>query len=175
MRRLEQINALSRRICAESLPIGQAQQLLKGIMDERQKVVWRVTGSLLVGFFFTAFFGGNLRDCLTAIVVSGVIVGTQILIDRLAFNHIFSQLVCSFFAGTVAILSVKAGLGSSVDAIMSGCIMLLIPGLSMTNAVENLIVGDTLSGLLGFFEAILIALVLAAGFAISMFITGGLL
>ena len=85
-----------------------------------------------------------------------------------------SQLVCSFLATSAAILLVRL-VGGSVDYIMFGCIMLQIPGISFTHAMENLILGDTLTGLMALSEAILIALALAGGFGLSITMLGGLL
>jgi uncharacterized membrane protein YjjB (DUF3815 family) len=53
--------------------------------------------------------------------------------------------------------------------------MILIPGIAFTHAVENLITGDTLSGLLSSCEALFVALALAGGFAVSMMLFGGLI
>ena len=58
---------------------------------------------------------------------------------------------------------------------MFGVIMLLIPGASLTGSIENLMVGDTLSGLMGIAEAIIKSLALAAGVALSLMLLGGLL
>ena len=53
--------------------------------------------------------------------------------------------------------------------------MLLIPGASLTGSIENLMGGDTLSGLRGIAEAIIKSLALAAGGALSLMLLGGLL
>ena len=53
--------------------------------------------------------------------------------------------------------------------------MILIPGIAFTHAIENLITGDTLSGLLSSCEAIFVALALAGGFAVSMMLFGSLI
>ena len=60
-----------------------------------------------------------------------------------------------------------------MDKIMIGYIMLLIPGLAMTNAVRNVLVGNTISGIMRLIEAVLWAAALALGFMIAMFVTGG--
>ncbi len=174
MRRLEALNSLSRRICSERMPTDEAHAAFDEILARQEKTAWRlIVGSLIVAFSFTLFFGGDLWDALAAIAVGAVIAGGQLLVSRIPITRILYYLICAFLAGTAAILSVKAGLGNSVDFIMTGCIMLLIPGISLTGAVENLLTGDTLSGLLGFFEALTVALSLAAGFAISWLMLGG--
>ncbi len=100
MRRLEKINALSRRICSESLPLVQARSTLNVILKEKQKTGWRIfAGSLLAAVSFTAFFGGNLRDCFAGLVVASAIAATQLGIAKVSVNRILSNLFCSFVAG----------------------------------------------------------------------------
>ena len=51
--------------------------------------------------------------------------------------------------------------------------MLLIPGLALTNAIRNILVGNTISGVMRLIEAVLWALGLAMGFMLAMFLVGG--
>ena len=55
---------------------------------------------------------------------------------------------------------------------MIGDIMLLIPGVPFTNAVRNVLIGDTISGLMRLVESILWAGAIACGFVLSVWITG---
>ena len=47
-----------------------------------------------------------------------------------------------------------------------GNIMLLIPGIALTNSLRDMFSGNTISGMMRFIEAILLALVIACGFAL---------
>ena len=47
---------------------------------------------------------------------------------------------------------------------MIGDIMLLIPGLMSTNAIRDVLIGDTLSGIIRLIAALLLAAALALGF-----------
>lgn len=44
--------------------------------------------------------------------------------------------------------------------------MLLIPGIALTNSLRDMFSGDTISGLMRFIEAIILALTIAFGFAL---------
>ena len=57
-----------------------------------------------------------------------------------------------------------------MDKILIGDIMLLIPGLAMTNAVRNMLVGDTISGVLRLAETLIWAAALAGGFMVAMMV-----
>ena len=79
--------------------------------------------------------------------------------------------IISFLSGLFTILMMSVGLGAHQDKIMIGGIMLLIPGLMTTNAIRDILIGDTISGVMRFIEAILLAAILALGFigAICLF------
>ena len=62
----------------------------------------------------------------------------------------------------------------SADNIIAGDIMLLIPGVAFTNAIRDLLVGDTISGLFRLIESLLWAAGLAVGFMLAIFITGAM-
>ena len=55
-----------------------------------------------------------------------------------------------------------------MDMILIGDIMLMSPGLAMTNAVRNMLVGDTISGVVRLAESLIWAGALAGGFMLSM-------
>ena len=57
-----------------------------------------------------------------------------------------------------------------MDKILIGDIMLLIPGLAMTNAVRNMLVGDTISGVIRLAETLIWAAALAGGFMVAMMV-----
>ena len=80
-------------------------------------------------------------------------------------NSLLSALICSCLGGILAVLAVRIGLGQSVDMISIGNIMLLIPGIALVNSLRDMFSGNTISGMLRFLEAILLALVIAFGFA----------
>ena len=62
----------------------------------------------------------------------------------------------------------------NVDMVTIGVIMILIPGAAFTNSVRDLLVGDTISGLMRFVESILWAAGLAIGFILAMLLLGGI-
>lgn len=176
LRRVEEMNALSRRICANPVTPAEAKQLYHEAMTRSAPQTWaRALGTLIVCASLTAFFGGSVGDCLASVLVGIGVFAMELISDRLSVNKILYNLNAAFVAGVCAILTVYIGVGDSVDQIMFGVIMLLIPGASLTGAIENLMVGDTLSGLMGAAEAIIKSLALAAGVALALTVLGGLL
>ena len=87
MRRVEEMNALSRRICADPVSPAEAKRLFGAAMARSAPVIWmRALGAILVCCSFTAFFGGSMGDCLAAVLVGcliGAINGTLIARSKL--------------------------------------------------------------------------------------------
>ena len=105
--------------------------------------------------------------------MGAIIRGLVFLLDRPQIMPMFSNTLTSFLAGLACIAVCSTGLGRNLDAIMIGSIMLLIPGVILTNSFRDFISGDMMTGLLHFMEAMLIALCVAGGFAAAILATGG--
>lgn len=58
------------------------------------------------------------------------------------------------------------------DKIMIGDIMLLIPGIAITNSIRDMLMGDTIAGIMRLIESILWAGALASGFMASIWMVG---
>ena len=71
-------------------------------------------------------------------------------------------------------LLVGIGIGVHPDKIMIGNIMLVIPGIQLTNSLRDMISGDMISGLLNLSEALMKAISVAMGFALGVLFGGGI-
>ncbi|MFA6948923.1 MAG: threonine/serine exporter family protein, partial [Eubacteriales bacterium] len=118
--------------------------------------------------FFTVLYGGNLFDCLTA-AFCGFLV--QLLsssikrpdIYRFAISLLGGIVIAAIAVGATAI----AGTGS-IDKIIVGAIIPLLPGLAMTNAIRDTIMGDLVSGIARLAEVMLTAVSLAGGVGVVL-------
>ena len=174
MRRLERLNALSRKVCNEHFPLTEAKAEYAKIMQKDRFSLGReLLGAIIVALTCTLFFGGTWNDAIVAPLVGVSIVFTQILSSKIGGNRMLSQMMSAFIASSIAIFGVALHVGSSVEQIMIGCIMILIPGIAFTTALRDVINGDTLAGLIGLCEAVLRALAVAIGFAAMLMLTGG--
>ena len=111
LERIEKLNALSRRICAEVPEPQEAQRWLKETTAAvRSYAVWiYYLGNFMAAAGFCCVFGGTVRDWLWA-GLSGLIIGfVTRCMDRLEVNPFFSTIAASFFMALPAYLA--AGLG----------------------------------------------------------------
>lgn len=63
----------------------------------------------------------------------------------------------------LAIILMKLNICANLDKTIIGSIMLLVPGLTITNAIRDTIAGDLLSGITKAAEAFLVAISIAVG------------
>ena len=112
-------------------------------------------------------FLNDLSICGLATVVLNLVV------SKLGQNPLANIFIVSFAAGILSVITVWLGIGVHTDKIMIGVIMLLIPGIAMTNGVRDMLTGDIATGMLRVANALLLAIAIACGFALSLFVTGG--
>lgn len=172
--RLDYLNALSRYICENKPDYDEIQERLNEVMSRPEpRRLLKIFGAVIIAASFTVFFGGNWMDSIAAGFVGLVIVLMELYLASHEPNQIIYNFVVSFVSGVTALLLTKIGLGDNVDKIMIGGIMLLIPGIAMTNSVRDMLIGDIMSGWLRLLSALLIAGAIACGFALSIILIGG--
>ena len=167
LNRLEKLNQLSRRICAEHLSLEETRGALKEICQAPQYgFAVQIFTYALISASFSLFFGGSALDAVASGLIGVALKCLDQQIRRTQANGFLSALICSCLGGLLASLAVRVGLGESVDMISIGNIMLLIPGIPLTNSLRDMFSGNTISGMMRFLEAIIMALVIAFGFAL---------
>ncbi len=173
--KIHRLNALSRKICQEKPAPEAVEQELERIRCCKTYPFWLecLCYSIIAGAF-TLFFGGSLQEMLVSLAV-GLLVRLGMCLCELAIsNKIFSKFFSAALATAMAVLAVRLGWVGSIDKIIIGNIMSLIPGIGLTNALRDLFTGDSIAGLLRCIEAALTALAIAAGYFLIS-VLGGIL
>ena len=126
-------------------------------------------GYILAAAFFSAFFGGKVRDFFCA-GVTGLAVGCCVLYGQpvMGSNAFFRTVICSAVAALLPMIFVAVGVGDHQDLITIGVLMLLVPGMALTNAMREIMAGDIISGVNRTAEVILIATAIALGTALPL-------
>lgn len=170
--RLEALNRLSREYCAEKFSVEELKTRLEGCYKPFNQVKYFV-GSVIAAAAFAIFFGGDIFDALTAGVFAVVICAFSLVAPKFCPNSVISTFLCSLIVGLGICAVCRIFPTLNADMIMIGDIMLLIPGIALTNSIRNMIVGDTVSGLTRFTESLVLAGALAGGFMLSIVLLGG--
>ncbi|MBQ9923445.1 MAG: threonine/serine exporter family protein, partial [Clostridia bacterium] len=172
--RLEQLNSLSREICQTTPGLDELTERLAAIdLPPRKKQfreLYAMVGYLLSGGAFALFFGGSPLDALGAGVCCLAVWFLNWFFRRSALQRLFHAFLISFIAGALCYLVILLGLGEHPGQLMMAVIMVLIPGIAMTNAMREMLISDTISGILRLVESLLIASAVAFGFALAMFV-----
>lgn len=170
---LEYCNEFSRKMCAAPLPVDEALAMLRELPERRQKYSPHMVllGYMMAGAFFSLFFGGTMRDFFCA-GITGFAVGCCVLYGQplIGSNAFFRTVICSSVAALIPMILVAVGLGENQDLITIGVLMLLVPGMALTNAMREIMAGDIISGVNRTAEVILIATAIALGTALPLMI-----
>ena len=170
--KLEDLNELSREVCARPIPAQQLRERTSAIADTGAQRQGQFLGYILASAAFCLFFTGNLLDALAAGVVGAFLFWMQICVGPFCMNSVVLQFLCSFFSGIMICILHGVFPSLQMAKIMIGDIMLLIPGASFTNSIRDVLLGDTLSGIVRFVEALLLAAVLTVGFLAAILLFG---
>ena len=173
---VEQYANLSRRICATAPPPAELLNWLQYVEDHRRNYSLTIQA---IGFFLAAFgfcftFGGTFADAIGAGLCGLIVLGVDIVMDRLSSTQFFRTIIGAFCMALFAYLTRHLGLLQNADATIIGALMLLVPGLLFTNAMRDVMYGDTNSGLNRIVLVLLIAVAIALGTAAALHISTSL-
>ncbi|WP_446899386.1 threonine/serine exporter family protein [Clostridium sp. LBM24168] len=173
-----QVNDISRHIKDKGYTINDIENKLRKI-DKLRSHSTRVNTLFSGGAsaFFCLVFGGNIRDFIISFIIGCSIKLISTALNYFQSNEFFINALCGASAAFIALAATGLHLSTHTDTIIIGSIMVLVPGISITNAIRDTIAGDLLSGILGAIESLLVAVAIAVGTGIVMrlwIITGGI-
>jgi len=173
---VERFNGLSRAICNRKPEPREAREWLAHVrsMARSYSLPMHLLGNFLGAFGFGYFFGGTTLDALWA-GICGIALGlVGKLMSTLKANQFFSTIISAFISAFIAYGAASFGLMDNADASIIGTLMILVPGLLFTNAMRDIIYGDTNSGINRIVQVLLIAMAIALGTAAAWSFTGSL-
>lgn len=157
---LDRLNTMSRCICSGVEPINRRSQ--------EYPLLCRFSAIILATGSFCVYFGGTLSDAAFSGIV-GIIISLLPRISSTSFAQIFIQ---SITAGVLSYVPLLLGISSQPAMIMIGTIMLLIPGIAIGSAIRDIMLSDTISGLVELTQSLFYALAIALGFCVGVVLFG---
>ena len=178
MHRIVEVNEISRKYCAGELSAEETQQKLKNIKGRQYTVRIYNLATVLVPAGFAPLFGGGFRE-IAASAAAGIILAVLMTIGkRVRISSFILNILC-----TAGIAVTAAGLkmwipALNMDTVIISCIMPLVPGVAITNAIRDTLRGDYISGGARALEAFVTAAAVAIGAGVGMasmnlFLQGG--
>ncbi len=172
--RVDEVNTVSRQVEAHALTCEAACARLREIEHAHSAYEggWRYAAAAICGGGFTLMFGGDAVDFASSAVVTALVLLLSAGFERLRAQTFVSVLLGSLATALLPLaLHRMTGLGHTQE-IIAGALMPLLPGLSMTNAIQDTMRGDMLSGLCSGLSAILTAALIAGGALMAVGLLG---
>ncbi|WP_330654504.1 threonine/serine exporter family protein [Blautia sp. MSJ-19] len=160
--------------CRQPVSAAELRKEFDQINADKPKSTWKLLGSLLAACSFALFYGGSISDAIAAGLGAALIWGLQQYFRPVCMNEVTFQFATSFLTGCAICGLTLLCPSLHMDKIMIGDIMLLIPGLMSTNAIRDVLIGDTLSGIIRLIAALLLAAALTLGFMGAIILFGRL-
>lgn len=171
LQKLNDVNSISRQLSLHSISLDEALKELELInKDPGNEGKYYIFYAGLSSAFFAVLFGGKVLEFFTALFSGFLVAIVSIFFVNLHSYHFFSNIVSGIIIAFISILVTTLANMGNYNYIIIGCMMPLLPGLAMTNAIRDTMRGDLISGIARAAEALLVASSLAAGAGIVMYL-----
>ena len=130
-------------------------------------------GYIVSAAMFCVFFGGGFNEMIVSAIIGFVLYYFIYLMELLNMNTIVRTILSSMVLASIAIIAHKINIINDQQSVITGTLMLLVPGIAITNSLRDIIGGDFVSGLSRMIEAILIAASIAIGVGVMMMLLKG--
>lgn len=158
------IDAMVRDLEADRIGMAEASTRLEQVerSPDRPAAV-KMAASAVGAGFFSLLFGGGFAEAIAAAAIGSVLSLLILGFQKLKLPDFLASLAGGAFAALAALGLAAAGLTIKTDLTIIGAIMLLVPGVAITNAIRDTIAGDLLAGLARGADAFLAAAAISAG------------
>ncbi|MBC2194154.1 threonine/serine exporter family protein [Listeria booriae] len=168
LEKVSMVNDLSREFTMRKISLGKLYTQLR-MLDKEVKFfpVWlQVVASAVVSGTLMMIFGGVWKDFIATSLIGAI--GFVIFYYGTEFFKVkfLAEFLAAFSIGLLSVLVISIGWGVSLDKMVIGAVMPLVPGVPITNAVRDLLAGHLLSGMARGTEALITAGTIGIGIAV---------
>jgi uncharacterized membrane protein YjjP (DUF1212 family) len=164
LERIARVNDLSRALYAGKLDFDGASAELGRIeaIKGYSRPVSMLAAAAGTGFF-TLFFGGRWNDALVAALVGALLSRLTRALARHRVSDFFTNIVGGAAAALACLVGARTGIVTNPGTAIIGVIMLLVPGVAITNAIRDIIAGDLVAGVARGADAFISAAAISIG------------
>lgn len=168
LEKVSAVNELSRRFATKELTLEELYQRLSTITTDAPtfSVPLQILAAGIVSCTLMYIFGGSWQDFAATFVIGMIGFSITLLIKKWIDIAYLDDFVAAFSIGFLAYLAVTFHLAQSIDNIIIGAVMPLVPGVAITNSFRDILAGHLISGTARFTEAIFVAGSIGIGIAI---------
>ena len=164
--KIAQANEVSRKLAIKktSMSIHVIDKRLKTISElPNRSAILVILSTAIASFFFSLLFFGTLQEALCAFFVGAMMRCMLIVLQPLGLTSFLVSVIGSTIITLLSGLIVAFGFVASSGNISISCLMSLVPGLAIVNAIRDSIAGDLVAGSARTLEAFIIAAALSIG------------
>ncbi len=168
LQRIGIVNDMSRKLCAGQITLEEAEDILKKARNYTEyNRAWWYVGVVGTATFFAPLVGGGFREMLATLIISILMTAFMWSCEKLHMHNFLENMFTSIL---IAFLAVKLGKWFDVtdSSVIIACIMPLVPGAAITNAVRDTFHGDYTASVARILEAVVTAIAIAVGAAAGM-------
>lgn len=167
--RIELINSFSRSVQEKFISYEEAKKILKDIDGAPYfSFPVRLFAASMTSFIYSLFFDGTIYDSIVSAIVSIVVYFMLEKISRVELFQFFEFFISGFIIGSASLIAESLLPFVSKGNVITGAIMILLPGVPLTNGIKDIIYNDFESGMVKFGEAMLIITAVGAGIGAAL-------
>ena len=171
LKKIELVNSFSRSL-KDSTPSDfvKAMELLNSIEQDKGYPFWiRLVSASVTAFVFVLIFNGNIREGIAAAIISSVIYSFKERVLQIGIFPYLGFFISGIIAGGMSLVITTLFEDLNIYKIIIGAIIILLPGMAMTNGIKDALYGDLTSSLNRISEAVFTVTAIGAGVALLLF------
>lgn len=130
----------------------------------RERIFFAGVGSAAFGYLL----GGSVYDSLVSFICGLFLYIFIIFAEERKFPKVIKIAIGSAWVTFVAIILFTLGFGDSLDHIIIGAIICLVPGVALTTSIRDIFNGDYLSGTIHLVDTLLVATSISVGVTVML-------
>ncbi len=169
LHRINLINGFSRRLDQSLMSYEAALDELSQIENLRPyPFAVRLVVAGIAAFVFTLLFKGSVYESIIAAIIGILIFTVREILSGTGLFQFFELFVSGLVAGAAGIFSVGLFPEFHLFKIIIGSIMMLLPGVAITNSIKDALYGDIVASISRLGEAAYVAAAVGAGVGIAV-------
>ena len=164
--RISRTNEVSRQITKGILSLDEAYEELKYIYNEqsiRHDLIFKFIAAAIISISFLYLQGGHLVDIFTALIAGSIGYIVVEILDRKLHAKFIPEFIGSLVICLLAVFGHYLIPGGSIPEIIIAAVMPIVPGVLITNAIQDLFGGHMLTFTTKSLEALVTAFGIGAG------------
>lgn len=169
LRKIERVNSFSRSLQNNPISYNQAISILQEIEEAKGfNFALRLCIAGVNAFVYTVLFKGSLQEAAAAFFIGMLIYFSKEKISRAGVFNFFEDFASGMVAGAASLAVVRLFPIINLYKVIIASIIILLPGVAITNAIKDALNGDIVSSQFRLAEAIFSLAAVAAGVAVVL-------